>query len=140
MKNDYEHDDDEAIEQSDDSKEESAFNLEHISDEIGIDKPGWKSWLDELYGAAGYEMAEKYDAGYEMGEMSKDEKIPADNDWTVREEWEGLNKNAKRKVETGIPIFGGTVTTSTRNIQRLDVKCNVTHLAQYLLEKNQAIC
>lgn len=34
-----------------------------------------------------------------------------------------------------IPIFQGTVTIYTKNIMRLDVECNVAHLAQYLLEK-----
>ncbi|KAF9822906.1 hypothetical protein SFRURICE_010435, partial [Spodoptera frugiperda] len=42
-----------------------------------------------------------YDAKYKPAEMSRDENIPADNDWNVREEWGGPNKNAKRKVETG---------------------------------------
>ncbi|CAH0697323.1 unnamed protein product [Spodoptera exigua] len=43
-----------------------------------------------------------YDAGYKTTEMSRNEKIPADNDWNVREEMKSnvLNKNAKRKVET----------------------------------------
>ncbi|KOB65684.1 Uncharacterized protein OBRU01_22372 [Operophtera brumata] len=36
-------------------------------------------------------------APYEMAQQSRDENIPADNDWNVREEWEGLEKNTNQR-------------------------------------------
>uniref|UniRef100_A0A2H1VUP1 SFRICE_035282 n=1 Tax=Spodoptera frugiperda TaxID=7108 RepID=A0A2H1VUP1_SPOFR len=49
------------------NKEECAFNTEHIADEIGPDmnfQPGgWKSWCDELFGAA-VKIADQSSEGY----------------------------------------------------------------------------
>ncbi|KOB58218.1 Uncharacterized protein OBRU01_25415 [Operophtera brumata] len=36
-------------------------------------------------------------ATYEMAQQSRDENIPADNDWNVREEWGGLEKNTNQR-------------------------------------------
>ncbi|CAH0724634.1 unnamed protein product, partial [Brenthis ino] len=37
--------------------------------------------------------------GYEAFQSSRDENIPADNDWNVQEEWKGLSKSAKQKED-----------------------------------------